>query len=118
MRRQRGHALQLPGHPGDGPADDDHDSGGSSGGTSSRVAPPRMARFGLLLVLAGALPALGFVLLPAIGWPDSAQGMSAAEALPRIAADPTSFRVGFGAMVAGGVLFHDLPGAPGHLGHR
>lgn len=73
------------------------------------TTPSTRRAFGVVLVLAGLLPAVGFLLLPAIGWPDIAQGMSAAEALPRIAADPGAFRLGFGAMVAGGVLF--LPAA-------
>ncbi len=69
------------------------------------TTPSARRMFGAVLVLAGLLPAIGFALLPAIGWPDIAQGASAAEALPRIAADPAAFRLGFGAMVAGGVLF-------------
>jgi hypothetical protein len=61
--------------------------------------------FGATLVLSGLLPAVGFLLLPAIGWPDSAQGMSAAEALPRIAANEAAFRLGFLSMVVGGLAF-------------
>jgi hypothetical protein len=61
--------------------------------------------YGVVLVLAGLLPAIGFLVLPATGWPDTAQGMSAAEALPRITADEGAFRYGFLAMVVGGFLF-------------
>jgi len=69
---------------------------------------PHRRTLGTVLVLAGLLPAVGFALLPTLGWPGILQGAPATEALPRLEADPLVFRIGFGSMVLAGLLF--LPG--------
>ena len=69
----------------------------------SPASTPRVL-IGLSLLLAGVLPAIGFLILPAIGWPDIAQGMSAGEALPKVAANEVAFRLGFGAMTLGALV--------------
>jgi hypothetical protein len=61
--------------------------------------------FALVLLLSGLLSLVGFLALPASGWPATAQGMSAAEAFPLIAANLGAFRLGYGALTLAGILF-------------
>lgn len=60
--------------------------------------------FAVVLLLAGLLPIPGLILLSSINWPDIAQGMSAAEALPQLSQNPLAFRYGFLAMAVAGIL--------------
>ncbi|MBC8078607.1 MAG: DUF4386 domain-containing protein [Chloroflexales bacterium] len=74
-----------------------------------RITPVQRRIAAIILLLAGLLPVLGIVLLPATGWPDSVQGMSASEAFPLVRDNALAFRYGNVAMALAGILF--LPAA-------
>jgi hypothetical protein len=71
------------------------------------TGPTLIARrlFALVMLLSGLLSLIGFVALPASGWPATAQGMSAAEAFPIIAPNLGAFRLGYAALTLAGILF-------------
>jgi len=73
------------------------------------ITPATRRVFAVILLLSGLFSLIGFLTLPASGWPDTTQGMPAADAFPLISANLGAFRLGYLAMVAAGILF--LPAA-------
>jgi hypothetical protein len=69
------------------------------------ISPTARRLFATLLLLSGLLSLAGFLILPATGWPDIAQGMPVAEAFPQISAEWGAFRAGYAALALSGILF-------------